>query len=125
MRAHENQKAALLFAMSKMKYLLYTFTDDIDDFDDGPNLFGSPATSVVGHQLAIEAAGLMIRRDPSIRFVKCVPAVAEGGLKPFNVRRVANSETGRMSQDPTRGDEEFRVQRRKTLDELRRRPNDP
>ena len=103
---------AVLAGMEKVNWNLFVFTDDVDDIQDGRWPFGPPVQRTKGYTQAIHFAQLILREDPCVRFVKVVPEISEGGIMPFEVRRRA-SVTGRQVVDPTRGDEDFRIERRR------------
>jgi len=111
----------LIQAMERVYWNLFVFSDDVDDIQDGEHPLGGSVRRVKGYSNGLEAARLMLMGDPLIRFIKLVPEIAEGGLKPFEVRRSVTINTGKTHIDPQRGDEEFRVERRKKLEETRRR----
>jgi len=117
------KKSALIQAMERINWSLFSFSDDIDDIQDGPFPLGAPFAKVHGYTAALETARLWMRADPLVRFVKMEPAIRDGGLKPLNVRRKKGVETGRQTLDPSRGDEEFRIERRKALEKRRERPS--
>jgi hypothetical protein len=113
---------ALLTAMERVVWSIFSFSDDVEDIQDGPFPLGGPVAKVKGYSAALEQAKLHMQADPLVRFMKMVPSISEGGLRPFEVRRKATVNTGRQALDPSEGDEEFRIERRRALEEARRRP---
>ena len=116
-----DRQGTLIAAMERVYWNIFVFSDDVDDILDGEWPLGRSTRRVKGYTQAIEAAKLMMRADPLIRFIKVVPELREGGLKPFEIRRVGDRNTGHVNIDPHEGDEEFRLERRKKIDEAKRR----